>query len=364
MTKQRVTRRKRRQTSDRAPAGLYGTRPGEGAANSSGSCESLNRPPVSTAPGSGDGTRPGCTCNIFGMATLEDHAEACTYRVSCEELFGEFGSPVSSVDGTQISDGTRSADGTPICTCNIFGMVDLGEHASACPYRVSIETAEADVAALLAAAVPGLPDGTPISTSDRYKPGVLDPSSATGQPVGADGDPVGPILQTPSGRYILPDGTTTRDLSEAHAAWPGAGPIVSLDTAPLDAPLPVYGPAPASGLDDVLQRLDAMTVLGSCTCMRKEKRPSAHGTRCPYRIMREAAVEIRILRPTDGRGMPLVVPDPVDLQRRLGLVTEGSCSCPQKGVSREVADHRPLCRYRLLKEAEEMIWLFIPDAQR
>lgn len=302
MTKQRVTRRKRRQPSDRAPAGLYGTRPRAGAANSSGSSEVQIRPPGSTGPVRGDGSSS-CTCNIIFApgSSLDEHAEGCPYRIYCEGIAEVRG----DVPRTHARDKLIRATcpyGVPSSTGCVYPKCERW-----CVGRYPEDLAQ-----------PGPPsaDGSPIlgpipdiSTSDRYKPGVLGPSPATDQPVDVDG---------------------------------------------------TLSPGP----DDLLQRLDRMSVLGSCTCMTKQKRPSAHGMGCPYRVMREAAVEIRVLRPKSERGFPLPIPDPADLQRRLHMVTEGSCSCHKRGTPAEVAGHRPLCRYRLLKEAEEVIWLFIPEVGR
>jgi hypothetical protein len=96
--------------------------------------------------------------------------------------------------------------------------------------------------------------------------------------------------------------------------------------------------------------------------MTKQKRPSAHGMGCPYRVMREAAVELRILRPRAA--VAPTISDPADLVRRLHLVTEGSCDCHKRGIASNVSDHRPLCRYRLLREAEEVIWALVPGGER
>jgi hypothetical protein len=41
--------------------------------------------------------------------------------------------------------------------------------------------------------------------------------------------------------------------------------------------------------------LEEVKPAGSCTCMNHLRRPSAHGTRCPYRLIREAAEVIGVL---------------------------------------------------------------------
>lgn len=329
MTKQRVTRRKRRLPSDRAPPAGDGTRPGAGAANSAGSSINLNRPPVSNL----DGTRIPDGTHFVDTSAILDPGER----------------PLTADDYPRLPGGSLISEAIfPDCSCGILGEVGLPGHAVGCSYRLFCEGLDREVAAVMS--------GADISTSDRYKPGVLGTPAEGAQPVGVGFAGLGRDGAAIGFRALhVGDGNDLPLCSHGNHLRDGAGEALE----------PMCGcRVSSSGLDDILRRLDDMTVLGSCMCMTKQKRPSAHGTRCPYRVMREAAVEIRVLRPKSERGFPLPIPDPADLQRRLHMVTEGSCSCHKRGTPAEVAGHRPLCRYRLLKEAEEVIWLFIPEVGR
>lgn len=142
----------------------------------------------------------------------------------------------------------------------------------------------------------GPPPSPDISTSDMYKPGVLGASDGGGQPEDVDGTSLADEFLAWVSGYM------DRDAEEERSSVP-ADLFRRVFTVLVGAALrPVYGPRPpASGPlvipdpEELLLRLEEVKPAGSCTCMNHLRRPSAHGTRCPFRLITEAAEVIGVL---------------------------------------------------------------------